>query len=303
MDKQDDTVTISEPGGPSITMTFDDVERITESMRRREDQLARLAKLADLADLPIFRPLALPGDLTAFSAMQLLHEGTYTSTRSCSTITMQHQQFAWVDAETGYPIVGKLVVRYAPGSLRLRPTALKLASLAFRSRKATAQDIASVLFQALREILIPEALDITVTPSVGKTDVCEVGKVSWKQGEGRVYDPLEELVRLTLTVEVPRAIAHIQERGGFDRSDVDIATKYIREIVSERKWESANGHQSQDLLDNLVRAVAIAAHSKGGCRLFGLEFDAGSEAPDPPKASAAQVDIEEWVASPGEARP
>lgn len=306
MSKHDDTLTIDEPGKPALTMTFDDVERITESMRRRNDQLARLAKLVDIADLPLFRPLILPDELTTIGAVEVLADGVYMSLRSSSKLKLENKQLSWVDPETNHPTVGKVVVVYAPGGTRLRPSALKLACLVFRSRRASAPDIAAVLFQMLRELLNPEALDITVTPATSATDVCEVGKVTWKQGEGAVYDPIEELVRLTLSIEVPRAIKHIQERGGFDKSDVEISTKYVHEIISERQWATAVGYESEDLLSNLVRAVAIAAHSKGGCRLFGLEFDAGCEAADPPKApvtSATQVDIEEWVASPGEASP
>lgn len=295
----DDTLTMTSPDGSSSSMTFGDLERVTESMRRRDDQLARLAKLMDIADLPLFRPLAGLDELTPASAVRVLADGVYTSRRTASKLKLENKQFAWLDPETGHPVSGKLVVSYAPGEARIRPASLKLASLVFRNRKASAPDIASVVFQMLRELLKPEALDVAVVPAASSTDVVEVGRVTWKVGEARVYDPLEELVRLTLSIEVPRAIEHVRERGGVDKADVAVATKFIREIVAERKWETVNGHQSQELLDNLVRATAIAAMNKGGVGLFGLTFDAGTEAPDAPKPE--QTDFVVWAD--GVARP
>lgn len=269
------------------------------------DRRSRLLEILAVEGLPLFSPLATPTDLSPISAVELLEEGLYEDVRSSSKITLSTDRASWIDAEVQRPVIGKVTVTYVPSRLRLRRTALDMALLTFRSRSCTVQALAAVLFGALATLLAPDELKVVVTAGVdGIKDTGEVSK-KFVEGGSHVFDAAEELTRVVLSVEVPRLIGELRQRGGPPTQAVTAALDALKQILESRSWSYAS-----DQREALAYSLAVAAFQAGGARAFGLDFYAGdgiesSETPEPAHTSAPpylpslsptpQTDVEEWI--------
>ena len=90
--------------------------------------------------------------------------------------------------------------------------------------------------------------------------------------------PDQELFKLTLSVGVPLRIMEMERAGGPSDLDISFARDYatvlgekgdVLQFGSKRKGEVA------ELMNGLIRAVAVLACCPGGVRLFGLHFTGG----------------------------
>lgn len=241
-----------------------------------------LMVLGHMADLPLFstyQGVDAPASLE--EAWEVLADATYTTRRVVSKETIK-TDIHYVDHETGRMTSAALTVSYVPGG-RLLPRAAFVHALGyFAHQRTTSGQLAALLRGALKELLWPLKLKVSVKPTPSFGAASESVSEYNSEDKGPAFTLVEEMLRVFLTIDVPRRIEAIKADADAPSADeIKEARDAARTLIAQlsdgglRIAQDVNtGGGDSLVLGQIAHAVAVASFEPGGVRFCGMDFEA-----------------------------
>lgn len=265
--------------------------RLVEKAREhRQEVLAFMRERADLCDLPLFAPLPAVG-MDRDAAAELLMDAVYRTRGSGAQVKAKYTTL-YTDAETGRPTPADVTVAYEPrDGAFIRKDALAAYLAALLTVRATAATLASMIGLALRAVLAPAKLKVSVKPSHANAYGEEGVYTFDAEAEQGTLSLVTETLRLYLALHVDGLIVDLCKKGGPTALELEQARDTAQTLVAQVQSESIGLAGNDGQLGLLAHAVACAAFVQDklddGIHVMGLHFKVRAEHWD-----AAKTDVQ-----------